>query len=82
MESSLTVHICAVAFKLFDLGGDEVIHKTELQQIMAPSFQNTLTEAQIDEIVASTFEEYGESILIVDADLYGYHSLCHRYSPE
>jgi len=51
---------CVVAFKLFDLGGDEVIHKTELEQIMAPSFANILTEDNIGEIVASTFEEYGK----------------------
>jgi len=51
--------VLAVAFNLFDLTGDEVIHRTELKQILEPSFANVFKPEQIDAIVDTTFEEFG-----------------------
>ena len=52
--------ISAVAFNLFDLGGDEVIHRSELKQILEPSFAGVFKPEQIDSIVDTTFEQFGE----------------------
>lgn len=67
----------AFAFKLFDLVGDDKIHKDEVKQILRPSLQNAgleFTDEQIDRIVASTFEETGGDTISYSQ----FFEMCHQ----
>jgi hypothetical protein len=50
-----------VAFSLFDLEGDDMIHRNEVKQMFEPSFRGILNAEQIDEVVENTFTEFGEA---------------------
>ena len=48
----------AVAFNLFDVDGDETIERSELMQILGPSF-TMFSQDEVESILDTTLEEFG-----------------------